>query len=282
MAGISSKAAQGDSYPENKKKYNGIELENDLELQTYNAFFRELDPQTARWWQVDPKTENMEMWSPYTSNYDNPMRYSDPLGDEGEECCWEEFKAFVTLSQAAFQTATAKTVETLGNNFKKRWEAGVTPPQKLVNSEPGEVLSLAGPLAMGENLAATEVSAAKGLLKTEVEAETKALVNTEAKALTKAQQRAEKLSQVERSGKDFTKAGKQAVIDVNKTNNNGQTVCESCVIQTLPAKQSKKGVTPPSNETQVDHIDPKANGGSGTPNNGQVLCRECNLKKGAN
>ncbi|MEJ7738108.1 MAG: RHS repeat-associated core domain-containing protein [Chitinophagaceae bacterium] len=79
MEGISSKAAGG---VENRKKYNGIEFENDLDLGVYDANFRELDPQTGRWWQIDPKTENMEGWSPYASNYDNPIRYSDPLGDE--------------------------------------------------------------------------------------------------------------------------------------------------------------------------------------------------------
>jgi 5-methylcytosine-specific restriction endonuclease McrA len=69
---------------------------------------------------------------------------------------------------------------------------------------------------------------------------------------------------------------------LNKEKNNGQTVCENCGTQTQPAQQSKKGVTPPGNETQVDHVDPKAKGGSGTPNNGQILCRDCNQKKGAN
>lgn len=79
MAGISSKAADG---LENKRKYNGIEFENDFDLNTYDAFFRELDPQTGRWWQIDPKIEDMEQWSPYASNYDNPITYSDPLGDD--------------------------------------------------------------------------------------------------------------------------------------------------------------------------------------------------------
>jgi hypothetical protein len=32
--------------------------------------------------QVDPKQEKMEMWSPYASNYDNPIRFNDFLGDE--------------------------------------------------------------------------------------------------------------------------------------------------------------------------------------------------------
>jgi 5-methylcytosine-specific restriction endonuclease McrA len=39
------------------------------------------------------------------------------------------------------------------------------------------------------------------------------------------------------------------------------------------------GITSPNNETQRDHIIPKAKGGYGSPENGQVLCRTCNLKK---
>lgn len=86
MAGISSKALEFGN-PENKYKYNGIEKEGDLGLEVYDAQLRELDGQTGRWWQIDPKTEDMEMWSPYASNYNNPIRYSDPLGDEGQDCC---------------------------------------------------------------------------------------------------------------------------------------------------------------------------------------------------
>jgi RHS repeat-associated protein len=70
---------------DNRKKYNGIEFNNDLDINTYEAPLRDLDPQIGRWWQIDPLTEKMEMWSPYTSNYDNPIRFSDPNGDE--PCC---------------------------------------------------------------------------------------------------------------------------------------------------------------------------------------------------
>ena len=78
MAGISSKAAGG---IQNKKKYNGIEFNNDLDINTYEAHFRNLDPQIGRWWQIDPKIEDMEPWSPYASNYDNPITYNDFMGD---------------------------------------------------------------------------------------------------------------------------------------------------------------------------------------------------------
>ena len=91
MAGISSKALAFGS-PDNKYKYNGIEKENDLGLEVYDAQFRELDGQIGRWWQIDPVTDGYENISPYASMYNNPLRYSDPLGNEGEDCCWEAIK----------------------------------------------------------------------------------------------------------------------------------------------------------------------------------------------
>ena len=76
MAGISSKAAVS---VENRKKFNGIEETRDLDLNQYDAFFRTMDPQLGRWWQIDPKPE--ESASPYSSMANNPILKSDPLGD---------------------------------------------------------------------------------------------------------------------------------------------------------------------------------------------------------
>ncbi|MFT3945335.1 MAG: RHS repeat-associated core domain-containing protein [Agriterribacter sp.] len=73
--------------PENKRKYNGIEFNEDLDLDIYDAYYRNLDPQVGRWWQIDPEIESMEAWSPYASNFDNPISNSDPLGDEPSGCC---------------------------------------------------------------------------------------------------------------------------------------------------------------------------------------------------
>jgi RHS repeat-associated protein len=82
-----------------------------------------------------------------------------------------------------------------------------------------------------------------------------------------------------RAGKTFTPAGKREVINRNKKKFKGKVKCESCKVETVPPKQSKKGVTPPDNEAHIDHIIPKSKGGDGAPSNGQVLCRKCNLRK---
>jgi RHS repeat-associated protein len=79
MRGISSKAI---GTLVNRKRYNGIEQNDNFDINLYEAFYRTLDPQIGRWQCVDPKTENMEMWSPYVSMYDNPIKNVDPMGDQ--------------------------------------------------------------------------------------------------------------------------------------------------------------------------------------------------------
>jgi len=81
-------------------------------------------------------------------------------------------------------------------------------------------------------------------------------------------------------GTRFTQKKKETVKQDNSSRNEGKNRCENCGVETVPAQQHKKGITPPTNETQVDHVVPKAKGGKGEPENGQVLCRDCNLKKG--
>jgi len=82
-----------------------------------------------------------------------------------------------------------------------------------------------------------------------------------------------------RAGLPFTKKGKATIKKDNAEKNDGKNRCESCNVETVPAKQHQQGVTPPSNETQVDHVIPRAKGGEGEPDNGQILCRDCNIKK---
>ena len=84
---------------------------------------------------------------------------------------------------------------------------------------------------------------------------------------------------IDRTGKNFTPKTKREIDAENAAQNGGVNRCTNCGIETVPGKRHQSGVTPPGNERHRDHIIPKAKGGDGTLENGQILCRTCNLNK---
>ena len=64
---------------ENRYRYNGMELQEDLGI--YTAAYRSYDPAIGRWLQVDPKSESFVPMSPYAGMGNNSISIVDPLGD---------------------------------------------------------------------------------------------------------------------------------------------------------------------------------------------------------
>lgn len=81
------------------------------------------------------------------------------------------------------------------------------------------------------------------------------------------------------SGKDFTAAQKNKIIEENMNKNGGVVKSDLSGQELVKPSKSQKGVTPPENEWQIDHINPKDNGGSNSYNNAQVLSRKENRLK---
>ncbi|CAI9430348.1 RHS repeat-associated core domain-containing protein [Candidatus Ornithobacterium hominis] len=268
--------------------FNGKELDSETGLYYYGA--RYYDPRVSLWLNVDPLAEEFYEWNPYAYTFNNPINFTDPTGMAPED---------IRIRGANNSSVTIKTdliditvdasslVGDLGGNYTLQGNDVLVAALDIVGIvDPTGVADIAAATLEAEqgNWGSAILSAAGvvpivgdigkvGKIAKHVKTIEKAI------DITKAEQRAAKLSKIDRAGKDFTKAGKEAVIDLNKARNKGKTICEFCKKETIPAQKDIKGVKPPVNRTEVDHIKRKRDGGSGTPDNGQVLCRDCNQAK---
>ncbi|SFF61502.1 M91 family zinc metallopeptidase [Thermoflexibacter ruber] len=64
---------------EDKRQFNGVERNTNMNLNIIETQFRIGDTQIGRWWQVDPKPNYSE--SVFAMMGNNPVRYADPKGD---------------------------------------------------------------------------------------------------------------------------------------------------------------------------------------------------------
>jgi RHS repeat-associated protein len=150
LAGISSTALKAD-YSENKKGYNGNELQSKefsdasgLEWYDFNA--RTYDPQIGRFLQIDPMLEegSQEMLSPYHFAYDNPIRFNDPDG-KCPICLVPILEGIAEAGVIVYRAyRTAKTIEALANLAQQKQEADklVTTPMAITTDAKGNTVAI--------------------------------------------------------------------------------------------------------------------------------------------
>jgi RHS repeat-associated protein len=76
-----SESSNNSALPKLPYKYQGVALERNFGLETFETFYRGLDPQIGRFNSIDPKAAKFFATSPYASMDNNPVSNVDPLGD---------------------------------------------------------------------------------------------------------------------------------------------------------------------------------------------------------
>jgi RHS repeat-associated protein len=255
--------------------------------------FRYYDKTSMTWTQSDPlyRFAPDAAWSDprranlYSFDHNNPLRYLDPDGRSDDVMTWGAAAAglgevlkdagpalIAAAPEAAAVVVAAVVVTGLAYAASHGGVGGAQSLQEIDNPQ----------LTQDRQATEREIRAPGETSKAVSEA-TKNAGSTEQPGIksssTAMESRRLGTAGGERAGKPFTQAGKKVVKQDNKASNGGKMKCENCGKKVKDAKQSKSGQTPPSDEAHVDHVVPAAEDGDGSPPNGQVLCRDCNLEK---
>jgi len=199
-------------------------------------------------------------WTEYIPVYGSIESYSDAMG-EGH------FGAAAAYGgMAIFDGATLGIGSIVDAPLKAMLKAGI---QAEIKHEAEMTLAKEAAAQAAHASEKASEQAAKQVEKAQAEAEAQAA--TDAGEAGNAAGRVDAKNQYKSGGKFSKKTKAESAERADNT-------CEYCGQETVPAKKSEKGVTPPGNEGQTDHIEPRSKGGDNSPENAAHACRDCNRK----
>jgi RHS repeat-associated protein len=244
-------------------RFTGKERDPETGLDYFGG--RYYAPKLARFTTIDPVhtwEENLadpQRWNRYAYTRNNPLAFVDPDG-RALETPWDALNVGIGLASFAANVASGNVGGAIVDAVGVVYDATATAVPFL----PGG----AGTAIRAVRAADKTVDLVRAVDKT---ADLGRAVDRTADVA--------KTADHTREGMGFTRSGKRKIDEANARKYGGTNVCEKCKVEVVPGKRHEKGVTPPGNERHRDHIDPRSKGGRGTPDNGQVLCRTCNLEK---
>jgi RHS repeat-associated protein len=245
----------------------------DEETGLYNFGARYYDPVIGRFIQPDTVIPNLfdpQAYDRYAYARDNPFEYVDPNGH-----AWQIFSTEYWKGLAHRMLIGGNGAPQIDPNSEQALANAEGVGTTQLTDQNGNVISPgAAVIQVGMAVVKAPLDTAL-ILGGEGEAEEGLKAGEEIIQGERAGETAESAA----AGKPFTQAQKRAFREANKAKNDGRLVSDESGQELVAPQQSQKGVTPPDNEAQVDHIVPRSKGGQNTPDNHQILSRKENRLK---
>ena len=136
----------------NKYQYNGKEIQDDFGLYWYDYGARFYDPELGRFHTIDPASESLKSWSPYSYTLNNPIKYIDPDGE------------FPIIPPGAWAAAGAWLAEKGGamNRLLTGTSGNINAPQGMVPESTQRMSKIIGTTQDATTLAEAPIEIAQG------------------------------------------------------------------------------------------------------------------------
>lgn len=228
---------------QNKYQYNGIEFADELNLNWFDAKYRDLDPTIGRWTTMDPEIEEFYDLSAYNSMGNNPIKNTDPEGDLWD-VIWDVGNVIYDVGSAIYNHVKGDHEEA-----KSHWvDAGLDVGAALIPFVPAGVSKAAK--------AVDKANDVKKVVKTAEEAKDAAKVADKVKDATKVVDKTKDVAKTVDKAKDLRKVETKTNLEKAQNQYEGITKAQDKAKKAAPQgqKQTKINSTKKSQQREKNEF----------------------------